>query len=197
MERIKLLCALLVASMVANPPNAAAAPVADVADVTYITLPGFGRLPYAKLYDIVSDPGESVDAFMGRIGIRLREFSDKTGFEACGVVATDGERFGVVVGTNLAHTACANFDAFVPSGMRSTGSTIHSHGGQGQFKMTTADLLFAGIPESARSRHLRGTVYGQELDKFSERDLAGGPGYLATPDGVIHQDGEGSVRKVP
>lgn len=162
--------------------------------VQRINVAGLGRIEYLRLFEATSEPGETLDAFAVRLGPRLRAYSDATGFEACGVLATDGERFGVVVGSNQSHIACANFDRFTPVGMKPTGQTIHSHGVEGRFNANRMDVALQG-------QHFHGKpgvrgVAGQTLDAFSTMDYDGGPGYLATPTGVIHQKGKGTSRTV-
>lgn len=154
------------------------------------------RLPYTQLFEAQSEGGESLDTFMARIAPRLRAWSDETTLEACAAIATDGERYAVIVGTSQSHLGCAIYSAKVPAGFRFTGESIHSHGGKARFKMNRADRIFAGVPEDVRSQSQRGTVYGQDLEKFSEIDLGGTAGYLATPSGVIYQDGAGHIRTI-
>ena len=168
-------------------------------EVQRLNVPGIGRLDYQRLFEAVSEPGESLDAFALRIGPRLRAYSDATGFEACGVLATDGQRFGAVVGSNRAHIACANFDAFVPTGMKPTGQTLHSHGNDRPSRANKNDLALMGQQLAAQGGVGKAlvTVAGQALDAFSVADFRGGPGYLATPAGLLHQQGSlGSVRDV-
>lgn len=156
---------------------------------------GIGQLDYQRLFEAVSEPGESMDVFARRVGPALRAYSDATGFEACGVLATDGERFGVVVGSNHAQVACANFSSKVPERMASTGVTIHSHGKAGRRRANRNDLRMMGRGEMRLDR--AGMMSGQSLTAFSEMDFAGGPGYLAIPGGVIFQEGtHASVRRV-
>lgn len=204
-DRLKLLTALLVAgmTMTAVPGYGVAsgdAPRVDAGQMPPVTeqirIPGIGVVPWTRLFEEVSRPGESLEDFLARVGIRLREFSDATTFEACAAVATDGQRWGVVVGTNGGRISCAVLGKAVPTGMRAMYATIHSHG-NGAGKLTEADLLLKGIPRDAKSRMRLGTVWGQSLDKFSQEDLKGPPGYLAMPDGgLLYHDGEGQVRKV-
>lgn len=159
-----------------------------------IRIPGMGVVDYEFVFEAVSEPGESMDAFAARIGPQLREFSDRTGYEACGVIATDGQRFGAVIGSNRSHVACANFSAKVPAGMRATEETIHSHGLERGFRANRNDLTLQGQMFAGKAG-LRG-VAGQRLAEFSEMDYEGGPGYLATPSGVLYQSGKGTVRSV-
>ena len=166
----------------------------DRAPVEYVRIPGIGRVAYQFLFEEISEQGESLDAFALRIGPRLRAYSDETGYEACGVLATDGELFGVVIGSNRAHIACANFNALRPMGMKPTGQTIHSHGVDGRFHANRNDVALQG-QFFAGQMGIKG-VAGQKLNAFSNMDYEGGPGYLATPTGVIHQQGEGTVRQV-
>ncbi len=166
----------------------------DRAPVEYVRIPGRGRVAYQFLFEEISEPGESLDSFASRIGPRLRAYSEETGYEACGVLATDGELFGVVIGSNLAHIACANFNAFRPIGMKPTGQTIHSHGVDERFYANRNDVALQGQLLGG-GKGIK-SVAGQKLNAFSNMDYEGGPGYLATPTGVIHQQGEGTVRQV-
>lgn len=159
-----------------------------------IRIPGIGVVEYQRLFEAVSEPGETMDEFAARIGPRLREFSDQTGFEACGVIATDGQRFGVVIGSNRSHVACANFTSKVPVGMQATEETIHSHGRNRSFNANRNDVALQGQFFHGQVG-LRG-VAGQNVREFSAMDYEGGPGYLATPNGVIHQRGQGTTRTV-
>lgn len=167
----------------------------ELGEIQRVQVAGIGRLDYQRLFEAVSEPGESLDVFVSRIGPRLVAYSDASGFEACGVLASKGDRFGVVVGTNRSHLACASFRNKVPAGMISTGETVHSHG-QGAARLNTNDLRFLGLSEDARTQRMFGTLHGQDRFNFSERDLAGGAGYLATPRGVIHHNGRGQARQV-
>jgi hypothetical protein len=159
-----------------------------------VRLRGMGVVDYEFVFEAVSEPGESMDAFAARIGPQLREFSDRTGYEACGVIATDGQRFGAVIGSNRSHVACANFSAKVPAGMRATEETIHSHGRERGFNANRNDLTLQGQFFHGQVG-LKG-VAGQNVREFSQMDYEGGPGYLATPKGVIHQRGRGTSRAV-
>lgn len=109
-----------------------------------ISIPGLGVVDYEFLFEVVGQEEQTMDDFASEIGPRLREFSDRTGFEACGVIATDGQRFGAVIGSNRSHVACANFSSKVPAGMRDTGETIHSHGRERGFKANRNDLTLQG-----------------------------------------------------
>lgn len=162
--------------------------------IEVLQVPRIGRLEYQRLFEVVSDRGESLDDFALRVGPRLRAFSDETGFEACGVLATDGVRFGIVVGSSRSHVACVNFGSKVPEGMTNTGQTIHSHGKPGRRRANAADLKLMGRGEMRLDRG--GMMSGQSLTAFSDMDFAGGPGYLAIPGGVIHQNGNATVRRI-
>lgn len=174
----------LVALMFAFPAAAASG------QVERIFIPGFGPITYQHLFTQTSEAGETMDAFAARIAPRLREFSDATGFEACGVIATDGERFGAVIGTNGAHTACVNFHAKAPAGMAFTGQTIHSHTHKARYRANRSDLIVLG--SGAR---LGQVVRGGHPDLFSDEDYAA-PGYMVSTGAVWHQEGKGTEREV-
>lgn len=168
---------------------------AMAAKVERVQLSELGTVDYLRLFEATSEEGESLDAFAVRIAPQLVAFSDETGYEACGMLARQGDRFGVVVGTNQSHVACASFSSKVPNGMASLGESIHSHG-NGAARLNRNDLRFLGLAEDPRSHRTHGMVYGQDRAQFSERDLDAGPGYLATPTGVLYQKGRGQIRTV-
>ncbi|HHC8922789.1 TPA: hypothetical protein ACN3MR_004284 [Stenotrophomonas maltophilia] len=164
-------------------------------EVQQVQAKGIGRLAYQRLFEAVSLPGESLDTFAKRVGPRLRAYSDATGFEACGVLATDGERFSVVVGTNFGYMACVSSSQFVLEGFRHAGATIHSHGKQGRFHPTKTDLLLMG-ETFAGGRPSLAVVHGQALNAFSDADRRSGAGYLAGEDGRVFFQGNGTTREV-
>ncbi|WP_036041577.1 hypothetical protein [Bradyrhizobium yuanmingense] len=148
-----------------------------------------GRASADTLFEATSQPGEAKAAFLHRVGAQMRAWSDDSRHEACAVIASDGERFGVVVTTSGSHVACANNHRTVPAGMTSTGETIHTHGANLRFKANKADAKLAGYREGW-------PVSGQKVADFSLTDYAE-PGYLAAPGGVLlYQNGKGTQREV-
>lgn len=86
-------------------------------------------VPYEHVGDFTSHAGETLNDFLLRVGPSLRAFSDRTGFEACGVIAEGAAgSFSIVVGSSGSHMACVNDPARVLAGYTSTGETMHSHG---------------------------------------------------------------------
>ena len=189
MHRFRFL-AVLALAFLASPVLAS-----DYGPIERVQIRGLGTVDYQHLFTDTGAPGESMDDFAARIAPRLRAYSDETGFEACGVIASDGERFGAVIGSNRAHIACANFAAKVPAGMRATGETIHSHGTDRAFSANRNDKALSPEQMAGARSGIRG-VAGQRLDAFSAMDYHGGPGYLATPGGILHQHGKGTARTV-
>lgn len=169
---------------------------AELGQVQKIRVQGIGEVPYQRLFEVVSDAGESMDAFALRVGPRLRAYSDQTGYEACGVIATDGERFSVVVGTNHAYLVCINLGSLVLDGARHAGATIHSHGKQGRFNPSRTDMLLMARNFAGQSRQGLIVVHGQAANAFSDEDKKSGPGYLAGTDGRVFFQGAGTWREV-
>ncbi|HEL3006461.1 TPA: hypothetical protein UM358_000787 [Stenotrophomonas maltophilia] len=167
-----------------KPSSGSAAP-----EKTFMTVPGVGRLPYLQLFEEHSAPGEDLDAFVVRVAPRLREYSRETGFEACGVLASDGARFAVIVGTNQAHTLCVNDATKVPAGLTHSGHTLHSHP-VGEYRVNAQDRLVLGALTPLNSRQKRGPA------GFSAEDIASGHGYVVERDRVLHQAGQNAVREV-
>jgi hypothetical protein len=136
----------------------------------------------------------TIDEFAREVSPLLREYSDKTGYEACGVIARNGDNYAIIANTNKSHIACANDDSIIPTGMLSTGTTIHSHGTDKRFMINANDIILLGENAGGGSygsgtRRNFQRMDGQALDRFSDIDLAGGAGYLATPTGVIYHSG--------
>lgn len=151
------------------------------------------HLPFTTLETVVSAQGQSFDSFLLEVGQTLRAYSDKSGYEACGMLAKTPSGYGIVVTTTGSHIGCVIHPDVLPDGMVSMGVTIHSHGRDRMVPMNRQDRRLAGIsPED----ELRYQVVGQDLFHFSPTDYAGGPGYLATPNGVIYQDGTAHVAAI-
>ncbi|WNH54802.1 hypothetical protein [Stenotrophomonas oahuensis] len=155
----------------------------------FLTVPGLGKLPYHFLFEEFSAPGENLDAFVLRVAPRLREYSRETGYEACGVIASDGAQFSVIVGSNHAHTLCVNDSRKVAAGMVHSGQTIHSHP-VGEYRVNAQDKLLLGALTPLNSRQKRGPA------GVSAEDLLSGHGYVVERNRVLHQAGENAVRLV-
>lgn len=155
-------------------------------------------LPYEHINTLISRPGETKNQFLIRIAPQLRAYSDRTGFEACGVIGSNQKGlFGVVLGSNHSHLACANNSNLMPQGMTSIDETIHSHGSNRSFQMSRVDKLFTGRSDNGSIVSMSlATRHGQILDHFSPQDFNGGWGYLATPEGLLFQKGKGTETKV-
>lgn len=110
-------------------------------EVENFNIPYVGVVKYQKLFEEQSTVGESMDSFVLRVAPKLRAYSDENGYEACGVIATNGETFSIIVGTNFANMVCVNSSRFVMEGHRHAGATLHSHGKQGRFRPTKTDLM--------------------------------------------------------
>ena len=160
-----------------------------------VTVAGIGHMSYQRLFQLISEPNESLDDFLLRVGPKLRAFSDATGMEACGEIAQGDGRYGIIGGTSYSHLGCAIFSIKVPQGMTALGVGIHSHGGKSQFKQNREDRIFSGVEDDPRAIG-HAVVYGQDLGAFSQQDQAIGRGYLATPDGVLLHAVGGQVTKL-
>jgi hypothetical protein len=160
-----------------------------------------GGLPYEHIADYTSNPGESEHAFLIRMVPVFRAWANKTAMEACAEIGSDGAgRYGLVVGTSRSHLGCVIDDARVLPGMAGTGETIHTHGRCAPFAANRADMVLmdpatASAVDAVRAMR-RPLLNGQTLDQFSAADYNSGPGYLATPTGLIYQHGDGTAAAV-
>lgn len=169
----------------------------DHGQVERVNIQGIGMVEYQRLFEMLGENGETMDAFAARVAPRLIAYSDSTGYEACGMFARheDG-RFGIVIGTNRARLVCANFNGITPNEMASTQVSIHSHG-LGEARLTASDLKILKIRSDARSQSMYGKVFGQDRERFSRLDLSGPAGYLAIPNGLLYHDGNGIATAIP
>lgn len=164
MTRIFALAFLLTCSVAANAHEGMSNPVER------LDVKGIGRLEYQHLFTETSQDGENLDAFVVRIAPRLLAYSEATGLEACGVLAKDGERYGVKVGSNRAHAVCVNMRLFLPEGMTSVAQTLHSHPSGSSYRVNAQDRLFLGMLTPLRSIQERGRP------GFSPEDFSSGAG---------------------
>lgn len=155
-----------------------------------IVVEGLGEIRYAALFEDTSRPAETQDAFVRRIAPRLAAFSQKTGMEACGVIAQQDDQWGIVVGTNHSHIVCMNFPDKVPAGMAATGVTLHSHPQGRHYKVNAADRMVLGKLTALNTQAERGPK------GFSAADFTSGPGYLVEGDQVFFQAGPKNIRSV-
>lgn len=180
MQRFKFL-AILALAFLASPV------MAEPGAIQQVQTAG-GVVEFERLFEAVGEPGESPDALALRVAPRLRAYSDATGFEACGVLATDGARFGVVVGSTRSHAACGSFLEAVPAGMEATAETIHSHRTGGVYRANENDAALMGGRVGQRFK-------SASPDEFSREDFHA-PGYLVGARGVWHQAGRRTARQV-
>lgn len=145
------------------------------------------------LGEMTSSQGESLPAFLARVGVALRAFSDRTGFEGCAALATDGTRYGVELHTNRSHIACVIDEQRIPAGMHAVGESIHSHPKDNQtYLLSAVDAKLAGIPDPMAPTRIK----PDSTSQFSVWDYKNGPGYLAIPTGILYQHGAGTVQRI-
>lgn len=152
--------------------------------------------PQELLGDYISEQGETRDAFVLRVSPVLERFTKATGFEACGVLATDGQRFGVRLASIGSVLACELRASEVPAGMSALNVSIHSHPA-GVVQLTRAEIRRAAM---AGNRALAGGRAQKVMPGFSNPDFASGPGYLVADGKVYFQMGRdmaGVVGPVP
>lgn len=140
-----------------------------------------------------SRPAEPLDGFMLRLGRVLFEHTRRTGHEACGVVAQDGQgRHAVMLFTDGVQRGCSMSRREIPEGFVATEHTIHSHPVAREIRYTAADLAW---------NRAHGQVTPQRTllvrPGFSPSDLQAGPGWLVEGTAVFFQrSGRGTGKRV-
>src|SRR5690606_15845750 len=124
-------------------------------------------------------------AFLKRVGKTIRGYADQTHFEGCGDICRDPSgALSVDVVSLKSHAGCGT-SGVCPSGFSNTGETIHSHGTDRNFRANMIDsIVNTDLREGSR-------ISGQDLSTFAPQDYSSGPGFLATPTGLIYQPGRG------
>lgn len=152
-------------------------------------------LPVSQVSVFHSVAGEGLSAFIKRIAPDFAAYTEKTGHEACGVVAVttkenDGTvdgAFSVAMGSIGSQVACAN--GAVEEGYTSLGRTIHSHPQKRAVRLTALDMKARGTPAGKlRTENLNNC-------EFSDQDYSA-PGYLVTCGKVFTQGGRGTAKEL-
>lgn len=152
-------------------------------------------LPVSQVATFHSMAGEGLSSFIKRIAPEFASYTERTGHEACGMVAvtagendgtTDGA-FSVVMGSIGSQIACKAPE--IEAGYNSFGRSIHSHPQKRVVKLTAVDMKARGTPAGKlRTENLNNC-------EFSDQDYTA-PGYLVTCDKVLYQNGRGTAKEI-
>lgn len=150
------------------------------------------QLQRQYLGDFQSEAGESLDAFVLRTAPALKEFTARTGYEACALIGkNEAGLFAYSLASVGAQLSCIIDQNGLPVGFDSLGVTIHSHPTAAKIRPNDIDHLLAAHAHQLLSNEVRnGGARG-----FSTADFQT-PGYLVAGDRVFHQQGFGTVRYV-
>jgi hypothetical protein len=132
-----------------------------------------------------SRAGEGHDAFLVRVGSSLAAYTKKTGFEACGYVATKDGGWSVHLSTNRSHFNCIDINFDHNPAVVTTTETIHSHPNMGSFIVATAQDKALNPMNGALAPGNKVPVYSRD---FSDQDFQRGPGYLVTHGKLMYQN---------
>ncbi len=162
--------------------------------------------PATVIETMESKADENEVDFMKRVAQRLVAFGAETNHEACGMIGrkikmiseTDGVAvYGVTLVTYGSHVFCYNNEKIMPAGYTSIGKTIHCHGSKDAFQVNKVDFAVGRADNRALSVFkLHERVIGRDLNRFSEQDLLGAPGYLAAPNHLLYHDSTGKVTTI-
>ncbi|BFI96238.1 MAG: hypothetical protein RSP_17480 [Rhodanobacter sp.] len=164
--------------------------------------PDAAHLPVTHLATLTSTPGETEHAFLLRIAPQLRDYAARTGYQACGLIGTDGHGgLGIELGSNQSHLGCIAHA--LPEGMTATGESIHGPGKKGGFTMSNTDkVIFAAMDDPhdevdglTPDSGILVTMHGQDPNVFSDTDFAA-PSYLVTPTALLYQHGRNHVQAI-
>lgn len=152
-------------------------------------------LPVSQVATYHSMAGEGLSAFIKRIAPEFAAYTERTGHEACAMVAvTNQENDGTVPGAfslnmGTVHSQIACKTPGVEAGYTSLGRTIHSHPIKRTIRLTALDMKARGTP-AGRLR-----AESPNHCEFSEQDYTA-PGYLVTCGKVFTQSGRGTAKEL-
>lgn len=117
------------------------------------------------LYTEVSQPGETMDAFVVRIAPKAVEYTLKNSVEVCGMIETDGSSFTMKIGSDQKNNSCT---ISVP--VKSSGVTFHTHPSRNAFKFHDQDFNVKGYLGTARGvRYQEGKGTERFVGRFNQR----------------------------
>lgn len=139
------------------------------------------RLPVYQLVTFVSDPQETEDDFVLRVGTFLTRYSQQSGFEACAslVQRADG-RLVASVTSNESHIGCV---AVITTEGEETGRSIHSHPESGNVRLNLADNTFLRGDQGRQGNARRESM--RTMGGVSPTDRLSGSGYLVEKGRVV------------
>lgn len=139
---------------------------------------------FTNTYIAKSFDNENINDFIKRISPFVYDYSKNTGYETCGVIASNGQNYSIVMGSNQSHIVCLNIPNLTLEGYFPTGETLHTHPGPagGSFVVNKTDKFILGPLAPIKS------VRGQ--GGFSEDDYKSGPGYVIENSRVLYQNGK-------
>jgi hypothetical protein len=167
---------------------------ASVANAHDVDLGAAGTFTATELSTLTSLPDEGRTAFIKRVAPEFVAYTERTGHEACGVVAVlangaDGVNptFSIRMSTLDSQIACKNLEP--AAGYVSMGDTIHSHPLKRSVRLTARDAALRGNPAG----QLR--TEGLNNCRFSDQDYTQ-KGYLIACGKVMYQTGRGTEKEI-
>ncbi|AIL06806.1 MULTISPECIES: hypothetical protein [Stenotrophomonas] len=136
------------------------------------------------LGDHVSEPGEALPDFLRRTGRVLHDYTRQSGNEACGAIASDGQRFSLRLYTDGVPHGCVIRTSEVMEGSAFTGETIHSHPWQKVLTMTPAARAWSHFYKDGNAG--APTLRNDGAVGFSKADRANGDGWLIAGGQLLH-----------
>lgn len=135
------------------------------------------------LGDFVSESGESLESFMIKVAPNLEEYTKKTGYEACGAIASDGERFSIQLFSDNVPQGCAIRTSAVMDGFTFINETLHSHPWQ---QLLRIDSKAKAWGEAHGMRLQADTLRNDGRSGFSRQDLSTGLNSWLVAGGKLH-----------
>ncbi|PZU43296.1 MAG: hypothetical protein DI568_17450, partial [Sphingomonas sp.] len=144
------------------------------------------------LGDYASNPRETLDGFLKRLGLVLDAHTRTTGHEACGVIGRQDStsRYAVSLYTDGVQRGCSMSYSEVPAGFETTRETIHSHPRARFITLTAQDKAW----NLAHNDVMHGNTVSIKPG-FSQGDFDAGPGWLVFQGTLQYQRGWNRVRR--
>lgn len=144
------------------------------------------------LGDFVSEDGEELSSFLQRTASVIADFTKRTGYEACGAIASNDQKFSLKLFTDSVPHGCAIRTSEVMEGFSFIGETIHSHPHQ---SILNIDRKARAWSEAYGQRIQADSIRNDGRGGFSKLDLSNAiPGWLVAG-GKLHFSGTKDAMK--
>lgn len=145
-------------------------------------------IPRHILFTSMQQPNETRRVWLVGVAARLSTWTQKTGFEGCGEIGVNKttKKASIIIATNNAQVDCLLMPNRRLPDTIDSGWSLHSHPVHGCVSFNRIDRRILRAENSPYAFHWHACG---NTNRFSSQDISVGPGYLATHNRLLAQDG--------